>query len=167
MVAANSDPGRKTGEVAQAQFEKLGFKIRFRTASDDALGTKFCALPAAKVAICPNFSFTRDYNDPHGLLDAVFNGRNIAAANNPNWSRLDDPALNRAMDAAARVLDELGPQLHVAEVAQSTARPTSTSTTIAATTATTSTRARKASSSERSGFSTLRARRPTSTRSPT
>jgi peptide/nickel transport system substrate-binding protein len=103
MVAADSDPGHKTGEVAQAQFEKLGFKIRLRTASDAALGTKFCGLPAAKVAICPNFSFTRDYNDPQGLLDPVFNGRNIAPANNANWSQLDDPVLNRAMDAAARL----------------------------------------------------------------
>jgi peptide/nickel transport system substrate-binding protein len=103
MVAAGSDPGRKTGEVAQAQFEKLGFKVRLRTASDAALGTKFCGLPAAKVAVCPNFSFSRDYNDPQGLLDPVFNGRNIAPANNPNWSQLDVPALNRAMDAAARL----------------------------------------------------------------
>jgi len=103
MVASDADPGRKTGEVAQAQFEKLGFKIRFRTASDGALGTKFCGLPAAKVAVCPNFSFTRDYNDPQGLLDPVFNGRNIVPANNANWSQLDDPALNRAMDAAARL----------------------------------------------------------------
>jgi peptide/nickel transport system substrate-binding protein len=103
MVASDADPGRKTGEVAQAQFEKLGFKIRFRTASEGALGTKFCGLPAAKVAVCPNFSFTRDYNDPQGLLDPVFNGRNIVPANNANWSQLDDPALNRAMDAAARL----------------------------------------------------------------
>jgi peptide/nickel transport system substrate-binding protein len=101
MVASEADPGRKTGQVAQAQFEKLGFKIRFRTASEGALGTKFCGLPAAKVAVCPNFSFTRDYNDPQGLLDPVFNGRNIVPANNANWSQLDDPALNRAMDAAA------------------------------------------------------------------
>jgi peptide/nickel transport system substrate-binding protein len=103
MVASDADPGRKTGEVAQAQFEKLGFKIRLRTASEGALGTKFCGLPAAKVAVCPNFSFTRDYNDPQGLLDPVFNGRNIVPANNANWSQLDDPALNRAMDAAARL----------------------------------------------------------------
>jgi peptide/nickel transport system substrate-binding protein len=103
MVTVDADPGRKTGEVAAAQLEKLGFKIKFRTASADALGTKFCGLPAAKVAICPNFSFTRDYNDPQGLLDPVFNGRSIAPANNPNWSQLDDPALNRAMDAAAKL----------------------------------------------------------------
>jgi peptide/nickel transport system substrate-binding protein len=103
MVASDVDPGRKTGEVAQAQFEKLGFKVKFRTASQAALGPKFCGLPAAKVAICPNFSFTRDYNDPQGLLDPVFNGRNILPANNANWSQLDDPALNRAMDAAARL----------------------------------------------------------------
>ena len=42
MVAADADPGRKTGEVAQAQFEKLGFKITLahrlrRGAGDEVL----------------------------------------------------------------------------------------------------------------------------------
>ena len=59
------------------------------------------------------------------------------------------------------------PGCATSRAAQKSARPTSTRTTITATTATTQTSARKASSSERSGFSTLRARRPSSTRPPT
>ena len=163
MVASNADPGKKTGEVAQAQFEKLGFKIKFRTVPQDTLYTKFCNVPAEKIAICPNVGFFKDFNDPQALLDPVFNGNNILPGNNSNWSQLDVPAINDAMDeggGAARrarahkawgdhrqdghragagdplpvgqdphgrvrrrarrhqpVLDELGPQLHLAEVA--------------------------------------------------
>jgi peptide/nickel transport system substrate-binding protein len=101
MVASNADPGKKTGEVAQAQFEKLGFKIKFRSVPQDTLYTKFCNVPATKIAICPNVGFFKDFNDPQGLLDPVFNGNNILQANNTNWTQLDDPALNDKMVKAA------------------------------------------------------------------
>jgi peptide/nickel transport system substrate-binding protein len=101
MVASNADPGKKTGEVAQAQFEKLGLKINFRTAPQDTLYTKFCNVPKAQVVICPNVGFFHDFNDPQSLLDPVFNGKNILQANNSNWSQLNDPAINDAMAKAA------------------------------------------------------------------
>jgi peptide/nickel transport system substrate-binding protein len=101
MVASNADPGKKTGEVAQAQFEKLGFKIKFRTVPQDTLYTKFCNVPSQKIAICPNVGFFKDFQDPQGLLDPVFNGKNILEANNTNWTQLDDPKLNDAMAKAA------------------------------------------------------------------
>jgi peptide/nickel transport system substrate-binding protein len=108
MVASNADPGKKTGEVAQAQFEKLGFKIKFRAVPQDTLYTKFCNVPAQKIAICPNVGFLKDFNDPQGLLDPVFNGKNILQANNTNWTQLDDPKLNDMMAKAATV--PVGPE---------------------------------------------------------
>ena len=101
MVATNADPGKKTAEVAQAQFEKLGFKIKFRAVPQDTLYTKFCNVPAQKIPICPNVGWNKDFYDPQAVLDAVFNGRNILQANNSNWTQLDVPALNQAMDKAA------------------------------------------------------------------
>jgi peptide/nickel transport system substrate-binding protein len=101
MVAANADPAKKTGEVAQAQFEKLGFKIKFRTAPLDIIYTKFCTVPATKVAICPNAGFVKDFYDGQAMLDPVFNGRNILPFNNANWSQLDDPAVNAAIAKAS------------------------------------------------------------------
>jgi peptide/nickel transport system substrate-binding protein len=101
MVASNADPGKKTGQVAQAQFEKLGFKIKFRTAPQDTLYTKFCNVPATKIAICPNVGFFKDFNDPQGLLDPVFNGKNILPSNNSNWTQLNDPALNATIARAS------------------------------------------------------------------
>jgi peptide/nickel transport system substrate-binding protein len=103
MVASNADPGKKTGEVAQAQFEQLGFKIKFRTVPQDTLYTKFCNVPAQKIAICPNVGFFKDFNDPQGLLDPVFNGKNILPQNNSNWSQLNDPKVNAAIAAASQL----------------------------------------------------------------
>jgi peptide/nickel transport system substrate-binding protein len=101
MVAANADPGKKTAEVALQQFQKLGFQINFRTAPQDTLYTKFCNVPKAQVVICPNVGFQKDFFDPQSLLDPVFNGKNILAANNSNWSQLNVPAINEAMTKAA------------------------------------------------------------------
>ncbi len=101
MVASNADPGKKTGEVAQAQFQKLGIKVNFRTAPQDTLYTKFCNVPKAEVVICPNVGFFKDFNDPQSLLDPVFNGKNIIPQNNSNWSQLNVPAINDAMAKAA------------------------------------------------------------------
>jgi peptide/nickel transport system substrate-binding protein len=101
MVASNADPGKKTAEVAQAQFEKLGFKIKFRAVPQDTLYTKFCNVPSQKIAICPNVGWFKDFNDPQAVLDAVFNGKNIIPANNSNWTQLNVPAINDAMAKAA------------------------------------------------------------------
>ena len=80
MVATNADPGRKTAEVTQRQFEKLGFKVKFRLVPQDTLYTRFCNVPAADVAVCPNVGFVKDFYDPQSLLDPVFNGNNILPA---------------------------------------------------------------------------------------
>jgi peptide/nickel transport system substrate-binding protein len=101
MVASNADPGKKTAEVAQAQFEKLGFQIKFRAVPQDTLYTKFCNVPSQKIAICPNVGWFKDFNDPQAVLDAVFNGKNIIPANNSNWTQLNVPAINDAMAKAA------------------------------------------------------------------
>lgn len=101
MVGSNADPGRRAAEVAQAQLAKLGFDVQLRLAPQDSLYTRFCNVPGAKVAFCPNVGFVKDFNDPQSLLDLVFNGRNILPVNNSNWSELDDPRINAAMAKAA------------------------------------------------------------------
>jgi peptide/nickel transport system substrate-binding protein len=101
MVASNADPGKKTAQVAEAQFEKLGFKIKFRAVPQDTLYTKFCNVPSQKIAICPNVGWFKDFNDPQAVLDAVFNGKNILPANNSNWTQLNVSTINDAMGKAA------------------------------------------------------------------
>ena len=97
MVARNADPGKKTGEVAQAQFAKVGFQVKFRTAPQDTLYTKFCNVPKAQIAICPNVGFFQGLQRPAVPTRPRVQRQEHPAANNSNWSQLNDPAINDAM----------------------------------------------------------------------
>ena len=105
MVGENQGVDGAAAEVAAEQFERLGFKVQLRQVSPDAMYTKFCNVPAQKVAICPNVGWLKDFPDPQTFLDPTFNGENILAQNNSNWSQLDDKALNEEMNAAKLVTD--------------------------------------------------------------
>jgi peptide/nickel transport system substrate-binding protein len=107
-IAANADPGRKTAEVFQNQMGKLGFQLNLREVPQDTLYTKFCDVPKANVAICPNVGWFKDFSDPQSMLDATFNGKNILQQGNVNWPQLNVPAINDAMAAAA--LKPVGPE---------------------------------------------------------
>jgi peptide/nickel transport system substrate-binding protein len=101
MIGTNADPGKKSAQVAENQFEKLGFKLNFRIVTQDALYTKFCGVPKANVNICPNVGFFKDFVDPESFINPTFNGEAILPANNTNWPQLDVPSINKAIDAAA------------------------------------------------------------------
>jgi peptide/nickel transport system substrate-binding protein len=105
MVGTSEGVAQNTAEVAKENFEKLGFKVRLRLVTHDAMITKFCTVPSAKVAICPNVSWGKDFGDSQTILDPTFNGANIAPQMNPNFSQFDNPAINKAMDDAAVVSD--------------------------------------------------------------
>jgi peptide/nickel transport system substrate-binding protein len=105
MVGDNEGVGAKTAEVAKEQFERLGFKIRLRQVTHEAMYTKFCNVPRAEVPICPNVGWLKDFADPQTYLDPTFNGENILPANNSNWSQLDNKQLNEEMNAAKLLTD--------------------------------------------------------------
>jgi peptide/nickel transport system substrate-binding protein len=67
--------------------------------------TRFCNVPSAKVHVCPNVGWLKDFSDPQTLLDPTFNGDNILPQNNSNWSELDDKALNAEMNKAKQLVD--------------------------------------------------------------
>ena len=105
MVGTSEGVAQKAAEVAKENFEKLGFKIRFRLVTQDSMYTKFCNVPKAKVAICPNVGWFKDFADPQTSLDPTFNGKNILPTGNSNWTQLDVPEINKVMDAAAEAVD--------------------------------------------------------------
>jgi len=105
-IATNADPGLQTAQVAQTEFEKLGFKLNFRKVPQDTLYTKFCGVPKAKVAICPNVGWFKDFTDPESMLQPTFSGNAIKPQGNVNWSQLDDKAINDAMKKAALLSDQ-------------------------------------------------------------
>ena len=79
MVGANVDPGKAQAEVAKAQLEKLGFKVRLRTVPQDAVYTEWCQQPAKKVAVCGTAGWFKDFNDPQSMLEPTFKGSNYLA----------------------------------------------------------------------------------------
>jgi peptide/nickel transport system substrate-binding protein len=105
MVGTSEGVAQKAAEVAKENFEKMGFKINLRLVTQDAMYTKFCNSPPAKVAICPNVGWLKDFSDAQTYLDPTFNGDNILQTGNSNWSQLDDPALNKEMNDAKLLSD--------------------------------------------------------------
>jgi peptide/nickel transport system substrate-binding protein len=105
MIGTAEGVAQKNAEIAKENFEALGFKVRLRLVTQDAMYTKFCNVPSQNVAICPNVSWGKDFGDAQTILDPTFNGRNIIPQYNSNWPELDDPEINAAMDEAALLTD--------------------------------------------------------------
>jgi len=105
MVGTSEGVAEKAAEVAKEQFEKMGFKVRLRLVTQDAMYTRFCNVPGANVAICPNVSWGKDFADAQTMLDPTFNGKNIVQQGNSNWPELNDPKINAAMDKAELLTD--------------------------------------------------------------
>jgi peptide/nickel transport system substrate-binding protein len=105
MSGDNQPPASNTGEAVQSQLEKLGFKFNYRQVSRPTTFSKFCGAPKAKVAVCPNGGWGKDFFDAQSLLDPVFNGKNIVPVGNVNWANIDDPELNASLDLAVGETD--------------------------------------------------------------
>ena len=105
MIGTSEGVAQNAAEIAKENFERLGFDVRLRLVTQDAMLTKFCSVPSANVAICPNVSWGKDFGDPQTILDPTFNGDNIIPQLNSNWPELDVPEINAAMDEAALLTD--------------------------------------------------------------
>ena len=108
MVAENAGIDKEVGEVTLDLFESLGFEVDFQQVNSNIMYTKFCSVPEAEVAVCPNLGWAKDFDDAQAMLDPTFNGQNIEPTANNNWPQLDVPEINEALDEAALIgnLDE-------------------------------------------------------------
>ena len=101
MPATNADPGKKMAEVAQAQLEKLGFKVNVRFLPQNTLYTKYCNSGKSNYDVCPNVGFFKDFLDGASLIKPTFYGPAIIPQNNTNWPLLDDPNVNKLITTAS------------------------------------------------------------------
>ena len=90
MVGSNAGVAAKTAEVAKENLEKMGFKIQMRLVQPQTMYTRYCNTPSAKVAICPNVGWIRDFADGQTMLSPTFAGKNILEQGNSNWPQLND-----------------------------------------------------------------------------
>ena len=92
MVGANVDPGKAQAEVAKAQLEKLGFKVRLRLVPQDAVYTEWCQVPAKKVAhVRPAPAGSRTSPTRSRCSSRRSRARSSPRSGNINYSQLNDP----------------------------------------------------------------------------
>jgi peptide/nickel transport system substrate-binding protein len=104
-VSDNAPQQLNVSQIAQQQFAKLGFKVKLKAVTRDAMYTKFCQVRKAEPPICPSVGWLKDFADPETLLGPTFNGKNILDVGNSNFAQLDDPKVNELMDKAEVVND--------------------------------------------------------------
>ncbi len=104
-VADNQPPANKTAEAMQQQLTALGFKLNLREVPHATMYSKFCQVPKAAVAICPNLGWGKDFFDSQSMIDPIFNGKNIVQSGNVNTAQANDPAFNARMDKAEQLTD--------------------------------------------------------------
>ncbi len=101
MISGNTDATKNFAEVLFNQLTALGLKINNRAVPQDTLYTKFCGVPEAKVAICPNVAWGKDFNDAESMLVPTFRGDQILPQGNTNWPQLQSDEVDAAINAAA------------------------------------------------------------------
>jgi peptide/nickel transport system substrate-binding protein len=100
VVGLAGAPDDANAQIVDQTLQQLGFDTNLKIVDASVYYTRFCALPRARVHVCPNVGWIRDFADPQTVLNLPFNGAFIFPENSPNISQLDDPAINRAMARA-------------------------------------------------------------------
>jgi len=104
-IADNQSPAKQTAEAFQNQVGKIGFTLNFKEVPHATMLTKFCQVPKAAVAICPNFGWGADFFSAQSFIDPLFNGKNIVPSGNVNTAQVNDPALNANIAKAIQITD--------------------------------------------------------------
>jgi peptide/nickel transport system substrate-binding protein len=104
MVASDYEMSPVVARGVKRDVERLGFDIDLRLVPTDEMYVKWCGVPKARVAICPNVGWFADFLDPQSMLEPTFNGDAIRRQWEVNWSLLDDAEINDAMAEASLIL---------------------------------------------------------------
>ncbi|MGI8731195.1 MAG: ABC transporter substrate-binding protein [Solirubrobacteraceae bacterium] len=105
MVGESERPASATAAAVRDQLEKLGFEFTFRRLPASKVDADLCGAAKAKVAVCPNGSWSMDFFDGQSLLDPVFNGDTITPRSSVNIAQVDDPELSAGLDIASEETD--------------------------------------------------------------
>ena len=103
MVGVNTGGGKKNAEVAEESVSKLGFNVQLREVDSGTMYTKFCQVPKAKVPLCPNLGWIKDYADAGTIINPLWNPKNIVPAGNVNFGQYKGSNIGPEIDAAARL----------------------------------------------------------------
>ena len=103
MVGADSLKYPAVTQIVNRAFTSLGFRTHVIEVDFATMYTKFCSVPARKIDACPSVGWVRDFADPQAVLFIPFYGPSITPTDTANWSRVNDPQINSAMEHAAQI----------------------------------------------------------------
>jgi peptide/nickel transport system substrate-binding protein len=104
VVGSSTGDARTASTVARRQLEQLGFVVDFHRI-ETAQMYKRCGRPSEAVAVSPSVGWIKDFPDAETIIPPLFDGRAIRPEGSNNWSQLDDPTVNAAIDRARLVSD--------------------------------------------------------------
>jgi peptide/nickel transport system substrate-binding protein len=104
MIGDDTPPANNTALAIESELETLGFKFTFREVPHATMYSKFCEVTAAKVAICPNTAWGKDFYDSQSMIDPVFNGAALGPQTT-NMAQVNNPTINAQIDAAVKIVN--------------------------------------------------------------
>jgi peptide/nickel transport system substrate-binding protein len=105
VIGETAEPAKSISQILDQQLREMGFQTTLRMVTRDTAITRFCGASDSDGHVCANYGWGLDFNDPQTILDPTFHGDNILKAGNVNWSELDVPEVNKAIDDAKLVTD--------------------------------------------------------------
>ncbi len=106
VVGATGEPEEGMAQIVDQTLQNLGFKTHLSLVDKSAMYEKYCTVPAQEIDVCPNAGWVRDFADPQTVLEVPFSGHAIVPESNSNWSQVNDPQINAAMEKAELVVGE-------------------------------------------------------------
>jgi peptide/nickel transport system substrate-binding protein len=104
LVTSNDTTSQSIKDVAARSLRRLGFRVTVDAVPFDRMLAR-CSDRTSRIHMCPALGWYRDFPDPQTVIDPLFNGANIRKSGNNNWSQLDVPALNQAIEGAKAIVD--------------------------------------------------------------
>ncbi|MGO9791291.1 MAG: ABC transporter substrate-binding protein [Solirubrobacteraceae bacterium] len=105
VVAGNNSNAPAIALIIVGALNELGFKTHLSEVDQSVMYAKYCGVPKQEIDVCPSSGWNRDFDNPLTVLYVPFNGAAITSTNNVNWSQLNDPQINAAMNKAALIIN--------------------------------------------------------------
>ena len=106
VVSSTGEPDEAVAKIVEQALEELGFKTHATLVEQTTMYTKYCAVPAQEIDVCPDVGWGRDFADAQTVLYVPFFGRGITKENNSDFGQVNDPPINTAMEKATLVVGE-------------------------------------------------------------
>ena len=105
VVGSNNAYNPAVTQVVSTDLNQLGFHTHVTLVDQSVVYSKYCGVPKQEIDVCPTVGWVRDFADPLTVLYVPFYGPAITPTNNSNWSQVNNPQINAAMEKAALVTD--------------------------------------------------------------